>query len=106
LKGKEIIMQEDTRSQLKDRLCAMVKAAVSGLVVAAATLNTPAAEAPKPTATETSLEKRVEEVRKQNVLTTDNAADTDDAVAAFHNWGNHWHNWGNWNNWHNWHNHH
>jgi hypothetical protein len=94
-------MQDEVRSQTKQRLYDLLKTAVGGMVVATATLFTPPAEAATP---QTALAERVNELRKQNIVNSipNNVAPS---AFAFHNWGNHWHNWGDWHNWHNWHNH-
>jgi hypothetical protein len=92
-------MQDEVRSQTKQRLRDLLKAAVGGVVVATATLATPAV-ASTPAG---SLAERVSELQKQSILTSAQGAIAQGAF-GFHNWGNHWHNWGNWHNWHNWHN--
>jgi hypothetical protein len=98
-------MQGEVRAQAKKRLSAMLKAAVGGLVVAAATLVTPAPASASPAAQQTSLAERVQELRKQ-ALATDGQNAAEEMLVAFNNWGNHWNNWNNWHNWHNWVNHH
>jgi hypothetical protein len=94
-------MQDEVRSQAKQRLYDLLKAAVGGMVVATATLLTPSAEASTP---KTALVDRINELRKQN-LVSNIPAPIAPSLLDFHNWGNHWHNWDNWHNWHNWHNH-
>jgi len=99
-------MNDDVKSRAKQRLHDLLKTAVSGIVVAAASVTTPAVEAPAaPVPQATTFEERVEQLRKQIAVNGDQADATDETLVAFHNWGNHWHNWGDWHNWHNWHNH-
>lgn len=103
-------MQDDLKSRAKKRLLDLLKGAVSGAVVAAASLiptTAEAAPAPAPAA-ETTLEERVQDLREQNGVNGNQADTPEEATLGghFHNWGNHWNNWGNWDNWHNWHNHH
>jgi hypothetical protein len=97
-------MQAEVKSAAKKRLGDLLKTAVGGLVVAAASLTTPAADAPAAPPDQAALEQRVQEVRKQSAVSNAPNNATEETLAAFHNWGNHWHNWGNWPNWHNWHN--
>jgi hypothetical protein len=102
---QEYIVQEEIRSQGKKRLHHLLKAAVGGLVFAAATLVTPAADAsPTPTAPPT-LTDRVQEMRKQLGATGHVGSPAEEMLASFNNWGNHWHDWHDWHNWGNWHNH-
>lgn len=85
----------EIRSQTKERLRNLLKAAVSGVVVATVTLTTPVAQAPaSPSLPKTALEQRVKELQK-NIHIAKGAKVAEEMLA----WGNHWHNWHNWHNW-------
>lgn len=99
------------RSRLKNVWLRMLQAGAGSVVVATAVLAAPPAEAARPDASATVME-RAEEAR----VALQDAAPALDASAEeaarlawwgnWHNWGWHpgWHNWPNWHNWHNWHN--
>jgi len=96
--------ENQSRSRTKRRLLELLKATVGGLVVAAATLNAPAARATTVSA-QPSLAERVNELRKQ-LAEPKSQGDQAESFVGFCNWGNHWDKWNNhWGNWHNWHNH-
>jgi hypothetical protein len=102
-------MQDDAngiRAGIKKKLADLLQATAGGVVVAAATLATPAVEASTSVAKpNTALENRVNELRKQAALPSTVEGDNSQSFVAFNNWGNHWNNWNNgWHNWHNWHN--
>ena len=98
-------------SRVKRRWLDLLKAGAGSLVVAAAVMSAPPADAAAPDAN-APLAVRVREARESlspGPPTVD-AADSLDEIAW---WGNHWgnggwgwhpwwHNWPNWHNWHNW----
>jgi hypothetical protein len=96
----------DDRAQTKQRLIDKLKLAVGGLVVAAASLSTPAAaEASATVDQKPSIEERVTQLQQQLGDKLIEQTDVSARLAAFNNWGNHWDKWHNWHNWANWHNH-
>jgi hypothetical protein len=104
--------KRDSRTRLKQRLLAALKAGAGSLVMASAvTAARPADAAIKPP--ERSVIERADAARSHVDAVRDGRGDpTAPTLLAWwgnwHNWGHPgWHNWPNWRNWHNlgnWHN--
>lgn len=100
------------RARVKQVWRRLLQAGAGSLVVAAAVVCAPPADAAAPDPAR-NLELRVQEARESlapGLPALDDAADSLDEIAWWGNrWGNggwgwhpSWHNWPNWHNWHNW----
>jgi hypothetical protein len=100
-------------ARLKRSWQALLRAGTGSLVVAAAVVSAPPADA-KQLDAHASLSDKVEKARAalQKPLAPDPQLRSAEMLAWWGNrWGNggwgyhpYWHNWPNWHNWHNWHN--
>ena len=99
-------------SRVKRRWLALLRAGAGSLVVAAAVVSAPPADASAPDPARSVVE-RVREARSalsQALPAAEPASEALDELAWWGNrwgnggWGWHpwWHNWPNWHNWHNW----
>jgi hypothetical protein len=93
----------EVRGQARQRLVALLKSAVGGVVIATATLAVPPTPAsPAVDQAKTAIAEQISELRRQ--VAASEALDPTALGGHGPHWGNHWHNWNNWHNWHNWHN--
>jgi hypothetical protein len=97
----------DSRTRLKQRLLAALKAGAGSLVMASAvSAARPADAAIQPT--DRSVIERADAARERVDAARDGREDPNaKSLLAWwgnwHNWGGPgWHNWPNWRNWHNW----
>lgn len=99
----------DRRSHLKQTWLRIVQAGAGSLVVAAAMIGAPSAQAAVPAA-KASIEERVQHAREALLPVVGQGDRKKDAPDRLAFWGNRfgvvarpmWPNWPNWNNWHNW----